>query len=406
MNRRDFLKNSFKACSFLGANSLLSNFLASNSVYANEFSANNKVLIFIYLPGGFDGLNVTEPDDAAFRELRPTLATDSNNLINLDSYWKLNNICEPQKEIYDNGDLAIFPACGNPNGTRSHFTAQDFMRSGFSSISKDGWMNNSLHYNQSANPFRAVSLTGKLNRILKGPEFASNFTSVSRSPLQDLENLEFSLLNSVYDGFDKSKNSFGSIIKKFGSYMFDTEEVMQRLVDLGDYQPAASANYSNSRFASYLKTSANLIKNTSVELLYMDYPGGFDTHQNQNLTRNFSDIAASLKSFYKDLGEKMNDVTVIVGTEFGRTVIENSNKGTDHGSAGTWLAMGKNLQGGMHYDFRPSFARSDLFGRNALPIQTNYGDVVIEALDKHMGYKNLDKVFPGFNYQGVGVFNS
>ena len=233
----------------------------------------------------------------------------------------------------------------------------------------------------------------------------SNFTSVETSPLNRLESIEFSLLNSIYDGFEKSKNDFGSLIKKFGSAMFDTEALMQDLLALGEYQPSAGVTYNSTNFASYLKTSANLIKNTPVELVYIDYPSGFDTHQEQDLSIKVPDVVQALNSFYKDLGDKMEDVTVIVGTEFGRTVVENSNQGTDHGEAGTWFVMGRNLNSGLHYDYRPSFAKSDLAGGNALPIQTNYGDLIIEALDKHMGYQNLDKVFPHFNYQGTGVFS-
>ena len=47
-----------------------------------------------------------------------------------------------------------------------------------------------------------------------------------------------------------------------------------------------------------------------------------------------------------DLGERMSEVVVLTMSEFGRTIRENGNSGTDHGHATAILALGGPVNGG------------------------------------------------------------
>ena len=408
VGRRDFLKGVFSGLSLLGSYSLLGDFL---SVGASEskYSERNKVLLFIYLPGGYDGLDITIPyKDADFKAVRPTLNAKytSGQVYDLDGYFGLANSCTGFYDLYKDGSLAIVPAAGNPTINRSHFTAQKMMYSGFSKVYDVGWMNKVLTENPSNNFFRAVNLGNTIKRVLKGPHKVSSFTSIASSDLAKLTETEFDILNTLYNGYDKSKNELGAVIKKFGTSMFDAEEVLHHLLALGEYKVENGANYGDSRFAGQMKTIANLVKNTPIELMYLQYSGGFDTHQRQNIRPGFQQISNVMKNFYQDLGERANDVTVIIGTEFGRTIKENANLGTDHGFGATWYVMNPNVRKSLVYDYEMNFTKQDIKDyHNSVPAQCNYGDLIVEALSKHMGYKHLDRVFPDFDYIDRGVFS-
>ncbi len=51
-------------------------------------------------------------------------------------------------------------------------------------------------------------------------------------------------------------------------------------------------------------------------------------------------------SYYARLGPEMNHTTVVVMTEFGRRVEENSAFGTDHGRGSVRFVMGGGIKGG------------------------------------------------------------
>ena len=81
-----------------------------------------------------------------------------------------------------------------------------------------------------------------------------------------------------------------------------------------------------------------------LEVAFTDV-GGWDTHAaegggNGQLANRLRDFAQAIAAFAKDLGSRMADVTLVTMSEFGRTVSENGNRGTDHGHANVMLLLG------------------------------------------------------------------
>lgn len=69
--------------------------------------------------------------------------------------------------------------------------------------------------------------------------------------------------------------------------------------------------------------------------------GGWDTHVNQGAS--VGPLATRLQQLSRDIAafaERRRDVTIVTISEFGRTIAENRNGGTDHGHATTMLALG------------------------------------------------------------------
>ena len=88
--------------------------------------------------------------------------------------------------------------------------------------------------------------------------------------------------------------------------------------------------------------------------------GGFDTHSNQLASQGalFAQLDAALSAFYaatQELGVEGN-VTTFTESDFSRTLMPNTNGGSDHAWGSHHLAMGGAVKGGDVYGAFPEFA--------------------------------------------------
>ena len=90
--------------------------------------------------------------------------------------------------------------------------------------------------------------------------------------------------------------------------------------------------------------------------------GGWDTHVNQGtdkgrLPNALQALAEGLNNFRTGMGSAWTNTTVLVITEFGRTVRGNGTGGTDHGTASTAFLLGGNVNGGRVIGDWPGLAK-------------------------------------------------
>src|SRR3989475_9034274 len=129
---------------------------------------------------------------------------------------------------------------------------------------------------------------------------------------------------------------------------------MPRSASASGSRPANGADYPRGQLGEALRQIAQLIKaNAGLEVAFADMQG-WDTHVGQGAERGqlalrLRDFGAALAAFAQDLGDKMSDVVVLTMSEFGRTVAENGNRGTDHGHATAMLVLGGGVRGGRGY---------------------------------------------------------
>ena len=134
--------------------------------------------------------------------------------------------------------------------------------------------------------------------------------------------------------------------------------------------------------------------------------GGWDMHTNLGtvdggaMTTELTKLGEGLAAFCQDLGDRLDEVTVVVMTEFGRRVEQNANAGTDHGHGGVALLLGGGLAGGTVHgawqDLHP-----DVLDRGDVPGWTDYRDVLAEVVTRRLGIGAgaLSTVFPGHRVQ-------
>jgi uncharacterized protein (DUF1501 family) len=114
------------------------------------------------------------------------------------------------------------------------------------------------------------------------------------------------------------------------------------------------------------------------------------------MANRLKELADGLAAFYRHLGDKMSDVVVLTMSEFGRTVRENGNRGTDHGHANVMFALGGPVRGGKVYGRWPGLAPEVLYEGRDLDLTTDYRAVCSEVIARHLGHKDLTKIFPNF----------
>src|SRR6185369_962729 len=115
--------------------------------------------------------------EASYYAARPSIALprpkrgDAATALDLDGFFALHPALAPLLRLWESKTLAIVPACGSPDVTRSHFDAQDYMESGTPGVKStpDGWLGRAAAAlpTSSASPFRSVALASRLPRSLR-----------------------------------------------------------------------------------------------------------------------------------------------------------------------------------------------------------------------------------------------
>ena len=196
------------------------------------------------------------------------------------------------------------------------------------------------------------------------------------------------------------------MIQTAGRETFEAVAMLQA-IQRQQYTPAAGADYPRGRLGTSLQQIAHLIKSdVGVEMAFADI-GGWDHHVNETLLLGnlLTEYGQALTAFWKDMGDRMNDVVLVTMSEFGRTAHENGNRGTDHGHANSMFVMGGGVKGGKVYGKWPGLQKEQLYeGRDPgshdrLPRRPRR----IPGGAGHLGNPSVKNVFPGYSPKFLGL---
>jgi uncharacterized protein (DUF1501 family) len=404
MTRRIFMKNGSLALVSLG---FAPAFIAHT---AKAAEARKKVLVAIFQRGAVDGLNMVVPfGDPEYYRARPTIGVprpgqrngQEEGALDLDGFFGLNPRMGALVPLFKSGDLAIVHACGSHDETRSHFDAQDYMESGTPGVkaTRDGWLNRYLHtkeHEDKATPFRAVALAPQLPRSLQGVEPALAIGQLSQFGVRAGRSTD--MMAATFE--DQYAAAADSLLAPTGREAFDAVKML-KTTDPASYVPANGAEYPRSGFGEALKQIAILIKSDlGLEVAFTEL-GGWDTHTQEpnRLPPLLDDFAKSIAAFRTDMGDGMADTVLVTMSEFGRAVQENGNRGTDHGHGNAMFIVGGNVRGGKVYGRWPGLAMDQRWENRDLAITTDFRDVFAEVVTRHLGAKDLSRIFPGYTYK-------
>jgi len=171
----------------------------------------------------------------------------------------------------------------------------------------------------------------------------------------------------------------------------------------------STVRYGNDRVGKRLQSIAKVLKaGAGLEIAGVDV-GGWDDHANQgsvegNHHTRLASLSGGIASFCEDLGDQIDKTTIVIMTEFGRTVRENGNNGTDHGHGGGMFVIGGGVRGGRIFGDWKGLGSGALYQGRDLPVTTDFRDVMAEILNGTFGFKAPQGFFPDYKPGRINLF--
>lgn len=327
---------------------------------APQTAADGRILVVLELSGGNDGLNTVVPygDDAYYRH-RPKIGIRPNRVRKIDEHFGFSSGMAGFERLYKDGKLAIVHGCGYANPSFSHFTSMAYWHTAAPNRGDEyGWVGRladavapqaPANYLVNIDARQSMAVRSKLHTPLVFDD-PNKFTREGFyeerevfAQVADAGNVENSSRRFLLDVARSAKSASALVKEAWANYKSPVDYGITGL-DLP-------------------KVAALISAGMPTRLYYVSYRNNaFDTHVfqgdlHQRLLTYTSDAVAAFMTDLERLG-RANDVVVMMFSEFGRRVPENSNLGTDHGAANVMFVAGKNVKGG-HYGKLPSLTQLD-----------------------------------------------
>ncbi|MGB3571071.1 MAG: DUF1501 domain-containing protein [Phormidesmis sp.] len=406
MKRRRFLQQTAQKTAWLGAASLVTTVGAHSWLWQSKAQAATMPrLIVVMLRGAADGLNIVVPyQETEYYEARPSIAIakpgENDGVLDLDGRFGLHPALAPLMPEWEAGRLAFVHASGSPTETRSHFQAQDYLENGTpgNAATHTGWLNRLLAVLPDGPPTQAVNMGtgGTLPLILSGAE------SVANLGVNGAGNPAFSAdQGGLQTAFDRLYAGDDKVARIYQSGRQSRDTLMQELAEEG--MEASRGAPTPERFANTTRSLAQLMKgNAGTQIAFLEL-GGWDTHVNERgvLARQLDPLGNGLATLAEELGDLYQDTTIVVMSEFGRTIAENGNGGTDHGYGNAMWILGGSVRGRQIYGEWPGLSEANQHESRDLAITTDFRDVMASLLDQQfgLGREAIAQVFPNYRPQ-------
>ena len=382
MNRRNFLS---LTGTLTGGSLLLPDFLFSFSKQENLIIG-DQCVVFVQLNGGNDGLNTFIPyRDPLYYEMRPKIALSKEEVIAGTKEMAFHPALKGFAQMQQNGDLSVIQNVGYPEPNRSHFRSQEIWQTATDSSQyiNEGWLGRYLDLQCSTHtPTAGVNIDTIDNLALKGKE-------PNAITIKDPEKFKFN--NGKGESATLSDNPELDFVRKIANSAVEGSDLIQKALS----QSSAETIYPSTGLGKNLAWIGRLIKGNLNSKVYYTSLGGFDTHDNQlTIHRNkLGELNDALFSFYTDLkkAKLLQNVTIVVFSEFGRRVKDNGN-GTDHGTAAPMFIIGGSNKG-------------NVIGANPNLSDLQQGDLK-HQIDFRSVYANLLQKKLDLNPTTIGIKNA
>jgi len=403
-SRRDFLRGALGGISLGMARRLGLPLLFSQAAIASAADDRNpnRILVIFELSGGNDGLNTVVPyaDDAYYRH-RPQIGIKPKALRKIDDHFGFSPGMAGFERLYKDGKLGIVHGCGYENPSFSHFTSMAYWHTAAPNSGEEyGWV-------------------GRLADAMQ-PEPTPNYI-VNVDATQSLAVGSRLHTPVVFDDPEKfTRNAFYAekpLLDKVAEADTDINPSRRFLLDVarGAQDASALVRQAWARYRSPIdygivplhlpKVAALIEAGMPAHLYYVAYRNNaFDTHvQQADLHQRLLTYASdAVYGFMRDMERigRADDVTMMIFSEFGRRVPENTSLGTDHGAANVMFLVGKPVKGG-HYGEMPSLTALDA-GDN-LAYTTDFRRVYATVMQGWLGFDNTSVVLRG-NFEAFPAF--
>jgi len=332
-NRRDFLK----AAGLAGTTFMIPKLFR----YSAPSAFAGKRLVVVQLSGGNDWLNTVVPyrNDIYYKS-RPKLAIGQDRVNRLTDEIGLHPSLSTLNNLFDRGEMAIFQGVGYPEPNRSHFRSMDIWHTATDgkSHSDQGWLGKWSE--KSPEEFPSLEINENLSLAMK----AEHGKSLAISNLNGIKRIKDDRLLQAMAHSKLHTHDMAAYLYQTAARVTEGADYFSSLIK----SRSSSVSYPSNALSSDLKIVANLIKSEAETKVFYTSISGFDTHANQRGTheRLLKKVDESLWAFRNDLKQAnlWDDTLVMIFSEFGRRVAQNSGGGTDHGTAGNLCLLSGGLK--------------------------------------------------------------
>lgn len=372
--------------------------VTTRMAFAQTPGTSTKCVVVISKRGGADGLNIVVPHgDPEYYNQRGGIAIPQGQLLKADNLFGLSPGLASLAPFWDSGQFAAVHGVAMTEPNYSHFEATREYEQASNGSGGEGWLNRTLQslnlVGTQATPFQAAQLSGGTPYSLRG-----------RAPSLAIEGIDdFRLTAPEPAAFSTALASLFGDAHPAAQPVRNALDALQQAAQISETEYVPAAEYPDGGYSGSLREIARIIKaGVGLRIACVDI-GGWDTHSDQGtLADRVADFADPLAAFLTDLGEQINDVTVITTSEFGRRIYQSDSGGTDHGYGTCSLVLGGGVNGGQYFanNFDLSMDEDGNVAKNI-----DYRDLFSELIYKRLGVANLGTVFPNYQYTDRGVFN-
>ena len=413
MKRRDFIKSTF-ALSAIGS-CLPTYLLGSNGRFSfrNSNISSDKIVVFVKLNGGNDGLNTLIPhQNSSYYDLRPSIAISAEESHPITDTLGFHPALNNWQELFNAQKMAIIQGVGYQNGNLSHFRSSDIWDTGSNEDIEltTGWLGRLLEteYPDFPNnaPEHPLAIQYNSANLLEFKTAESN----TGLYIYDPEIMESIITGNYIDNINQNiPDTYGgdelAFIKELDYMAFN---YCQILSDSAQNAPNTIFSYPTTNIGNQFKITAKLITGGLSTPFYRLYQNGYDTHIDQ-INRHeqlLSDLSSALNVFINEMETLglLDRILIVTTSEFGRRVYENGSDGTDHGTSAPLFIFGSNINSGI-YGIDPDFNQLD---ENDNPlVQFDYRQIYTSIITDWFGLNQsvANQIF-GENFIKISFVNT
>ena len=357
----------------------------ASAATARPLETGTPILVVVTLYGGNDGLNTVIPfKDPIYYSSRPDISYKQESILQLDSQFGLNPSMTGMANLWKNGKVAIVRGAGYPNPDRSHFSSMSKWQTGSpTSNINSGWLGRWID-SQPDDPMLAISLGSVLPPLLAGVKKVGSALPLGGLVIpQGSLGTDFRKMSLPSTSDSKLRSLAANSMKDLFNISETITPILQRPEPKAVELPTINGGNAggDSNLAQQLNIVSKLIQADAPTRVWSVSLGGFDTHANEANAQSvlLGSVSSAIDKFMLDLktSKHGSDVVVLVYSEFGRRVVGNASKGTDHGSSGPMFIIGDKVKGGFYGD-QPSLSK---LVDGDLSVTTDFRDVYATLLE-------------------------
>lgn len=362
-------------------------------------------LLIVFLRGGYDAANLLIPiSSRLYYESRPNIAiarpgTGLDAAIELNPDWGLHpTLRDSIYPLFKQGQAAFIPFAGTDDVSRSHFETQDSIELGQpvdrSRNYRSGFLNRLV---TTLNRNGAMSFTDQLPLIMQGAVQVPN-TSLRAFGKPTIDERQAKLIGAMYAGTALAGQvNEGFVVR---------DDVMRE--SAAEMEAASRNAVTTKGFELEARRVARLMKE-KYNIGFVDV-GGWDTHVGQGgatgyLAGRLGEIGRGLSGYAQEMGNDWRNTVVVVVSEFGRTLRENGNRGTDHGHGTVYWILGGALHGGKILGEQVRVEQPTLFQNRDYPVLNEYRAILGGLFARQFGLNagQVEHIFNGVTARDLGL---